>query len=160
MTKFKVAFSIVSLSTGFVAITAWYRPVPDYGETRSGPALRKQLPFISSKSVTDIAGEKEPILLNLARRMSGFINISFFRFFMTTLGKVTVKKDENYAIFLDRVVSRHAEVPLITISNHRSMADDPGAMSCLLPYWTAVKPQHIRWSLCAQDYCFNKKVGG
>jgi hypothetical protein len=41
------------------------------------------------------------------------------------------------------------------VSNHRSMLDDPAMMSSILPLWMSVQPKYIRWSVCAQDFCFN-----
>lgn len=47
------------------------------------------------------------------------------------------------------------EPPYWQVSNHRSMLDDPAMMSSILPLWMSVQPKYIRWSVCAQDFCFN-----
>ena len=48
--------------------------------------------------------------------------------------------------------------PLLTISNHRSLMDDPMILSSILPFWVAIQPKYNRYSICAQEYCFNSKV--
>jgi hypothetical protein len=79
---------------------------------------------------------------------------------MTVLGgRFKIKYDDNYNLFLTSVLHRESGQALLTVSNHRSMADDPGALSCILPYKVGINPKYVRWSLCAQDYCFNEKVG-
>ena len=46
------------------------------------------------------------------------------------------------------------------MSNHRSLFDDPGVVSCLLPLPMAVQPRYNRWALCSQEYCFNGALPG
>ena len=48
--------------------------------------------------------------------------------------------------------------PLLTISNHRSLMDDPMILSSILPFWVAIQPKYNRYSICAQEYCFNSNV--
>ena len=48
--------------------------------------------------------------------------------------------------------------PLLTISNHRSLMDDPMILSSILPFWIAIQPKYNRYSVCAQEYCFNSNV--
>ena len=40
--------------------------------------------------------------------------------------------DDNYEHFLDAVIGRNEHIPLLTVSNHRSLADDPSLVSNLL----------------------------
>jgi len=48
---------------------------------------------------------------------------------------------------------------LLTVSNHRSLFDDPGVVSCLLPLDVAlVSPKYNRWGICSQEYCFNPNL--
>lgn len=47
---------------------------------------------------------------------------------------------------------------MITVCNHRSMFDDPSVVACLLPFWVNIKPDIMRWGLCAQEYCYNPKL--
>ena len=42
----------------------------------------------------------------------------------------------------------------------RSLFDDPGKVSCLLPLPIAIKPRYNRWALCRQEYCFNGALPG
>ena len=49
---------------------------------------------------------------------------------------------------------------LITVSNHRSLFDDPGVVSCLLPLSIAIQPKYNRWAICSQEYCFNDALPG
>ena len=46
------------------------------------------------------------------------------------------------------------------MSNHRSLFDDPGVVSCLLPLPIAIQPRYNRWALCSQEYCFNGALPG
>ena len=41
--------------------------------------------------------------------------------------------DENYEDFLKSITNREKETALITVSNHRSVMDDPGIMGSILP---------------------------
>jgi len=54
----------------------------------------------------------------------------------------------------------HHRRGLVTVSNHRSLFDDPGVVSCLLPLPIAVQPRYNRWALCSQEYCFNGALPG
>jgi monolysocardiolipin acyltransferase len=49
---------------------------------------------------------------------------------------------------------------MITVSNHRSLFDDPGVISCLLPLHIAIQPRYNRWGICSQEYCFNTSLPG
>ncbi|KAL3816576.1 LOW QUALITY PROTEIN: hypothetical protein ACHAXA_003816 [Cyclostephanos tholiformis] len=42
----------------------------------------------------------------------------------------------------------------------RSLFDDPGVISCLLPLPIAIQPRYNRWALCSQEYCFNDALPG
>ena len=81
-------------------------------------------------------------------------------FLMT--GRFSVAKDAegaaNYDRFVDAVISREPGVPLLTVSNHRSVADDPYVMSVILPYHIIIQPRFLRYGLCSQEYCFNPRV--
>jgi len=47
---------------------------------------------------------------------------------------------------------------ILTVSNHRSLFDDPGVVSCLLPLHLGIQPKYNRWGICSQEYCFNDKL--
>lgn len=85
---------------------------------------------------------------------------------MNTYGKYEIDDDEHYANFLETVLKGNARVGrgenqgLITVSNHRSLFDDPGVVSCLLPLPIAIQPKHNRWAICSQEYCYNDALPG
>lgn len=120
--------------------------------------------------------EQVPILLEWARRISiGFTTLAI-RLLMNTYGQYTIQEDEHYHAFLDTVLSRgrngnrqgtsssssssKKNQGLITVSNHRSLLDDPGIVSCLLPLNIAIQPKYNRWGICSQEYCFNDALPG
>ena len=43
--------------------------------------------------------------------------------------------------------------PLLSISNHQSMIDDPGLWSGILPWWR-IHPDKVRWSVCTEGVFF------
>ena len=43
---------------------------------------------------------------------------------------------------------------LITVSNHVAALDDPLVTCALLPPGALLRPQQLRWTLCATDRCF------
>jgi len=107
--------------------------------------------------------EHVPILLEWARRISIGATTVAIRLLMNTYGKYEIEDDEHYHGFLDTVLGgngRHPNQGLITVSNHRSLFDDPGIVSCLLPLPIAIQPKYNRWALCSQEYCFNDALPG
>eukprot|EP01138_Halocafeteria_seosinensis_P006694 gb/GECG01006843.1/.p1 GENE.gb/GECG01006843.1/~~gb/GECG01006843.1/.p1 ORF type:complete len:472 (+),score=40.12 gb/GECG01006843.1/:1-1416(+) len=44
--------------------------------------------------------------------------------------------------------------PLLTVSNHTSVLDDPGAISLVVPTSVRWQPSKMRWSVCSEEYCF------
>ena len=130
--------------------------------------------------------EHVPLLLNWARRISIGVTTIAIRILMNTYGRYEIKDDEYYHDFLDAVLNvddgsegqtnddgtskkkksnngrrrRKHNQGLITVSNHRSLFDDPGIVSCLLPLPKAIQPQYNRWALCSQEYCFNDALPG
>jgi monolysocardiolipin acyltransferase len=111
------------------------------------------------------------------------------RIFMNTYGRYEIVEDECYRDFLEVVLQqqdvnntfignmfgggggggrsdgtkkniRQPNQGLITISNHRSLFDDPGIVSCLLPLPQAIQPKYNRWGICSQEYCFNDALPG
>ena len=80
------------------------------------------------------------------------------RLFVMGAGDFRIIGEKEYEHFISKVIHRPPTVPLITVSNHRSMMDDPGVLSCILPFWMSIQPRYLKWSLCAQEFCFNSKV--
>ncbi|KAL7529740.1 hypothetical protein ACHAXR_003135 [Thalassiosira sp. AJA248-18] len=104
-----------------------------------------------------------PILLEWARRISIGVTTLAIRLMMNTYGKYEITNDEHYQNFLELVLgggSRSPNQGMITVSNHRSLFDDPGIVSCLLPLPIAIQPKYNRWALCSQEYCFNDALPG
>jgi len=82
---------------------------------------------------------------------------------MNTYGQYQIKDDDCYQTFLQTVLGGNNRQPnqgLITVSNHRSLFDDPGIVSCLLPLPIAIQPKYNRWAICSQEYCFNDALPG
>lgn len=48
-------------------------------------------------------------------------------------GTYQVIDDENYQYFLEMIKNRDPDTPIMTVSNHRSLLDDPLILSALLP---------------------------
>lgn len=67
-----------------------------------------------------------------------------------------LKDDDHYRTFLNNVTARPEGVPLLTVSNHVSPLDDPGVLVGMLPASVTVKPNLMRWTLCAQEICFKQ----
>ena len=108
-----------------------------------------------------------PILLELARRISIGATTLAIRAMMNTYGRYDIRDDEHYRKFLQIALDvdcdgghRSRNQGLITVSNHRSVFDDPGIVSCLLPLPIAMRPKYNRWAICSQEYCYNDALSG
>ena len=107
--------------------------------------------------------EHVPILLEWARRISIGATTIAIRLLMNTYGKYEIEDDKHYHNFLETVLGGNGRTPnqgMITVSNHRSLFDDPGIVSCLLPLPIAIQPKYNRWAICSQEYCFNDALPG
>ena len=121
--------------------------------------------------------EHTPPLLEMARILSIGITTIAIRTFMNTYGSYDLQDDGHYQNFVKAVLGEgrtidHAEDGnttsgtaatsrgLVTVSNHRSLFDDPGIMSGILPWWMALQPKYNRWGICSQEYCFNDALPG
>ena len=132
----------------------WFRPKGNSEFDVRGPR-RDLVPTMSTRDVHDEATDI-PVLWSLSQKFVTPIVVTFWRGVMSATGNVEILRDDNYDNFLNAVVNRGA-APLITISNHRSLMDDPIVMCNLLPLSISIKPQYLRWNICAQEYCFNDK---
>jgi 1-acyl-sn-glycerol-3-phosphate acyltransferase len=54
----------------------------------------------------------------------------------------------------DAVEARPPGVGLLTVSNHRSVADDPIMLAAMLPPRIVLRPSRMRWGMCSVDICF------
>jgi len=134
---------------------------------------RKKASFCSERSPY-FSREDTPLLLSIAQHISIGATTLAIRLFMNTYGEYHIEDDEHYQHFITLVLGgdgrntnsvnndcsndtkkKVTKAPLITISNHRSLFDDPGVVSCLLPLWIGIRPKYNRWGICSQEYCFN-----
>ena len=148
-----------SLGVAYFATIVWYRPLPDDKVDADGPVRRLRAgwtSFLSAAGPTD--GGARPLLLDLAKRATTIFGVSLMRLFVMGAGDFRIIGEKEYEHFISKVIHRPPNVPLITVSNHRSMMDDPGVLSCILPFWMSIQPRYLKWSLCAQEFCFNSKV--
>ena len=125
---------------------------------------KKETQLASSASITnsDLSRcDKYAISLNkkfkwgIIGKIVRYVNICFVSLLMSfifrVLNSLKIVRGEllwKYLFKRDR--------PLLTVSNHMSMLDDPGLMGAILPYWL-FRPDQVRWSLCTEDIFF---VGG
>jgi 1-acyl-sn-glycerol-3-phosphate acyltransferase len=76
-----------------------------------------------------------------------------FGFILGLLNKFSVQRVK---VLLDLVFHRARGRPLLTVSNHQSVLDDPGLWAVLLPYWR-FRPEQMRWQICTEDVFFASK---
>jgi monolysocardiolipin acyltransferase len=99
-----------------------------------------------------------PIFLSIAKRISIGATTLAIRLFMNSYGEYKVVDDQHYAHFLSLVLGESGRSDnnqsLITVSNHRSLFDDPGVVSLVLPLWIGLQPKYNRYGICSQEYCF------
>eukprot|EP00611_Tribonema_gayanum_P005178 TRINITY_DN1442_c0_g1_i2.p1 TRINITY_DN1442_c0_g1~~TRINITY_DN1442_c0_g1_i2.p1 ORF type:complete len:265 (-),score=35.27 TRINITY_DN1442_c0_g1_i2:243-1037(-) len=62
----------------------------------------------------------------------------------------------NLSGLIRHVDHRPEGTPLLTVSNHMSVLDDPGLWGAILPFWR-LGPRKMRWSLCTDDVYFAVK---
>ncbi len=134
----------------------YYRPLPNHDGDKGGP--RRQGPWISKHTLSDFADQPLPIIYDICRHFIIFITVNVSRLFLYGTGKFKIKFNEKYYNFVNKVRHRDPGVPLITVSNHRSVYDDPPLFGALLPYWMNIQPKFNRYNMCSQEYCFNSKV--
>eukprot|EP00960_Hanusia_phi_P020442 602759-Hanusia_phi.AAC.4 len=123
----------------------YYRPLPDYRNKGIKAGFTK---------LRDLPAEYVPFGLLVARGIIQFLVVSIFKFIVGFRNTVEVVQDENYAYLLRQMRSREDGVSLLTASNHASSLDDPGLISCLIPYDVALSPKRMRWSLATQEIAF------
>jgi 1-acyl-sn-glycerol-3-phosphate acyltransferase len=61
-------------------------------------------------------------------------------------------------VLTDAIEHRQHGVGLLTVSNHRSVADDPIMLSALLPPRIILRPGLMRWGMCSVDICFQNSA--
>ena len=87
-----------------------------------------------------------PIVRYLNTIMIGVI----FSIILRVFNKFTSVRRE---LLTDKIFDREKGRGLLTVSNHQSMADDPGLFAALIPWWR-IRSQQMRWVLCTEDVFF------
>lgn len=87
-----------------------------------------------------------PIVRYLNTLMIGFL----FSVILRVFNKFTSVRRE---LLVDKIFNREAGRGLLTVSNHQSMADDPGLFAALIPWWR-ISSKQMRWVLCTEDIFF------
>lgn len=151
----------------------YYRPLPlpddadeEDSSTRTTCTInipnRKEATFCSENAPILFNRDETPFFLALSQRLSIGLTTVLIRLFMNTYGEYHITNDEHYHHFLTLVLGgdgrKENHQSLITVSNHRSLFDDPGIVSCLLPLWIGIQPKYNRWGICSQEYCFSNKL--
>jgi len=148
------------------AVATYYRPLPATSHeslhTEDASPTKRDLAIFCSKQSPYFSRSEAPFFLSLAQKLSIGVTTLAIRLFMNTYGHYHIVNDENYQHFLSLVLGGDGRAEnnqsLITISNHRSLFDDPGVVSCLLPIWVGVQPKFNRYGICSQEYCFSDKL--
>lgn len=128
--------------------------------SKTHPPNRNEAIFCS-QNLPIFNREETPMFLDLAQRFAIGLTTVFIRAFMNTYGEYHIVNDEHYNHFLTLALGGDGRKEhgnnqsLITVSNHRSLFDDPGVVSCLLPLWIGIQPKYNRWGICSQEYCFS-----
>jgi hypothetical protein len=90
------------------------------------------------------------ILGPIVRYLNTVLIGGLFAFILRVLNKFTAIRRE---LLVDKIFKREAGRGMLTVSNHCSMADDPGLFSALIPWWRMNSSQ-MRWVLCTEDIFF------
>lgn len=157
-TKYLAVGIVTGLGLSVVGAGYYYRPLPlsmeeEKDETRYKKTLGRRdhvQRFISSASLTDRADQPIPPLVLVGRQIIIFFGVTISRFLLTTTGDFSVVQDHRYMNFLNRLLTRESGRGLLTVSNHRSLVDEPCILSSILPYWMNIQPKFVRYSLCGK----------
>ncbi|KAG5184233.1 hypothetical protein JKP88DRAFT_268608 [Tribonema minus] len=97
------------------------------------------------------------VLKAIGKRVGSFWAVGIvgilFRIMLQVLNRVRVT---NLSGLIRHVDHRTEGTPLLTVSNHMSVLDDPGLWGAILPFWR-LGPRKMRWSLCTDDVYFAVK---
>lgn len=130
----------------------WYRPQKD---KKDGTGTSR-LGWISSFDYHDTSCKSPPLPYQVMSGVITFLTVSVSCVFLRFAGSYEIIDDENYRFFLRMARERDPDTPLITLSNHRSLLDDPLILSALLPFELNCRPRYLRWGACAQEICFKE----
>lgn len=91
-----------------------------------------------------------PILGPIIRYLNVCVIAGLFFFILRIMNKFTTVRKE---LLTDKIFNREKGRGLLTVSNHQSMADDPGLFSAMTPWWR-ISSRRMRWVLCTEDVFF------
>lgn len=81
----------------------------------------------------------------------------FGKILLTTLNRLhTYQLD----ILYDAIENRDSSTGLLTVSNHKSVIDDPFLLGAILPRRILLNPELVRWGFCSLDICFQGALLG
>lgn len=152
---FARAAAIIGSSTVLAAYV--YRPLPS-GKKKEG-AVREWRNLASTKSLSEET-YSSPFLIWLGRAWLTPLIVTMSRIFLRVANNFEIVKDDNYWDFIDAVTARGPEQALVTVSNHRSLMDDPPLISNILPYHVGIQPRYLRFGACAEEFCYNDSFPG
>lgn len=152
---FARAAAVVGGSTVVAAYV--YRPLPS-GKHEEG--TRRGWEQLTSHTSLSEESYTSPFLVWLGRAWLTPLIVTMSRIFLRGLNTFKVTKDDNYWDFIDAVTAREPERALVTVSNHRSLMDDPPLISNILPYHVGIQPRYLRFGACAEEFCYNDSFPG
>ena len=91
-----------------------------------------------------------PIIGPIVRYFNTFLIAFIFSTILRVFNKFTAVRKE---LLVDKIFNREEGRGLLTVSNHQSMADDPGLFSAFIPWWR-ISSKNMRWVLCTEDIFF------
>jgi monolysocardiolipin acyltransferase len=77
--------------------------------------------------------------------------------FSFILGQLNTFEGFRLNRLIELVFQRPEGRPLLTVSNHQSILDDPGLWAKVLPWWR-IRPEQMRWQVCTEDVFFGSKL--
>jgi len=104
-----------------------------------------------SSPLRDLARDAATVLV--ASALGGFS-----AFVTHVLNRTVVTHGERFtAAFEEAAATRRG---VVTVCNHVTSVDDPGAVVPLVPASWLLQPRRLRWTLCARERCFSNPVVG
>ncbi len=73
------------------------------------------------------------------------------------LSKLNFLRTYRMEVLYDAIENREEGKGLLTVSNHKSVIDDPLLLSAFLPPRILYRPSVMRWGLCSLDICFQTR---
>jgi len=144
-----------SVVVSAVSAAYWYRPVPNKGNSEAEPCRDG---FMSRINYSEDCNRNPPLMLSVAQHFAIFFTVSASHLVLKYTGTLKLRDDDNHKKLISLITSRPKGVPLITVSNHRSILDEPCLLSVIMPWHVGIQPRFLRWSVCTQDICFKNDL--